>query len=207
MPKVDMKSQQGQAAGSLELRDDLFGAPVREHLLWEVVRNQLANRRAGTKKTKGRTEVSYSGAKLYRQKGTGRARAGSARSGVRVGGGHIHAIEPKDWSFKTPKKVRRGALVSALSMKAGEDKLTVVDALALDAAKTKSFVRLMGDLGVTNALFVVAERDESLERASRNLGGAKVLPVAGLNVYDILRYDRLVVTKDAVAKIEERLGQ
>ncbi|MCC6160129.1 MAG: 50S ribosomal protein L4 [Deltaproteobacteria bacterium] len=205
--KHEVLNTGSQKVDHVDLSDKVFGAEVKPHLFWEVVRNQLANRRAGTKKTKGRSEVDFTGSKMYRQKGTGRARAGSARSGVRVGGGHIHNIEPKDWSYKIPKKVRRQAVQSALSMKVAENKLTVVNEIALDEIKTKKLVQILAGLGMTNGLVIIAGRDEKIEKSARNIPFVKVLPVEGLNVYDLLRYDRVIVTRDAVAKIEGRFAQ
>lgn len=207
MAKHEMIDKENRKVADVELPDAVFSADVKPHLHWEVVRNQMANRRAGTKKTKSRSEVALAGSKMYRQKGTGRARAGNARSGVRVGGGHIHSLLPQDWSYKVPKKVRRAALASALSAKRGEDKLTVIDGFGLTEIKTKAMAALLKGLGIVNGLIVIAERDATVEKSTRNIPFVKVLPVEGLNVYDILRYDRLVITKDAVAKIEGRLSR
>jgi large subunit ribosomal protein L4 len=204
MAKMDMVNSSNEKVESLDLQDEIFSVEVKPHLFWEVVRNQMANRRSGTKKTKSRAEVNYTGAKLYRQKGTGRSRAGSARSGVRVGGGHIFALRPKDWSYKTPKKVRRQAVVSALAMKLAESKLTVVDSLSLDRIKTSDMAAILKSLDVQNGLIVIGQRDEKIEKSAKNIPFVKVLPVEGLNLYDILRYDKLILTKDAVEKIEGR---
>ncbi|MCZ7584585.1 MAG: 50S ribosomal protein L4 [Deltaproteobacteria bacterium] len=159
------------------------------------------------RKPRGRGEVSFSGSKLYRQKGTGRARSGSSRSGVRVGGGHIHSIDPKDWSYKVPKKVRRAALASALSHKLAEEKLTVIDGFGLKEIKTKAMAKVLAGLGVSGTgLIVTGERDEIVEMSTRNIPTVKVLPAEGLNVYDLLRYDRVILTKDALEKIEGRFA-
>lgn len=207
MAKCEVYNASNRKVETMELADEIFGATVKPHLLWEVVRNQMANRRSGTKKTKSRAEVLYTGAKLHRQKGSGRARAGSARSGVRVGGGHIFALRPKDWSYTVPKKVRRQALVSALSSKTAEGKLTVVEEFKLKEIKTKDFRNILDGIGVTNGLIIIGERDEKVEKSAKNIPFIKVLPAEGLNVYDLLRYDRLILTKSAVAKIEGRLGK
>ncbi len=207
MAKMDIVNSVNEKVESLELRDDVFGIEVKPHLFWEVVRNQTANKRAGSKKTKSRAEVNYTNAKLYRQKGTGRARAGSARSGVRVGGGHIFALRPKDWSYTVPKKVRRQAVASALSMKLAEEKMTVVDRISLDRIKTKDMADILKSLDVQNGLIVIGGRDDKIEKSARNIPFVKVLPVEGLNVYDILRYDKVVLTKDAVAVIEGRYAK
>jgi large subunit ribosomal protein L4 len=207
MAKCDVYNKENQKVDTIDLRDDVFGAEVKQHLLWEVVRNQMANRRAGTKKTKTRAEVDFTGTKLYRQKGTGRARAGSARSGTRVGGGHIFALVPKDWSYTVPKKVRKQALTSALSMKLAENKLTIVENFALDGIKTKDMVKILLDLGVASGLIIIGDRDEVVEKSARNIPFVKVLPAVGLNVYDLLLYDRVLITRDAVAKVEGRFAK
>ncbi|MCB9477341.1 MAG: 50S ribosomal protein L4 [Deltaproteobacteria bacterium] len=206
MANIDVVNASNEKVGSVDLADEIFEAEVKPHLLWEVVRNQMANRRAGTKKTKSRAEVAYTGSKMYRQKGTGRARAGSRRSGVRVGGGHIFALAPQDWSYKVPKKVRKQALVSALADRKREGKLLVVDDFGLTEIKTKAMAEALAKLGATKALIVVGERNEIIEKSARNIPYVKVLPVAGLNVYDVLKHEHLICTKDAVGLIQERLG-
>ena len=207
MAKMDIVNSSNEKVESLEASDDVFGAEVKPHLFWEVVRNQTANRRAGTKRTKSRAEVNLTNSKMYRQKGTGRARAGSARSGVRVGGGHIFALRPKDWSYTIPKKVRRQAVASALSMKLAEEKMTVVDRISLERIKTKDMAAILKSLDVQSGLIVIGERDEKIEKSAKNIPFVKVLPVDGLNVYDILRYDKLILTRDAVTKIEGRYSK
>jgi large subunit ribosomal protein L4 len=198
---------QNQKVEQVDLPETLFGTEVKDHLFWEVVRSQMASRRRGTASTKERAEVAYSSKKLYRQKGTGRARAGSRRSPVRVGGGTIFGPHPRDYSYRVPKKVRRAAVKSALSMKFAEGKLLVVDELKMPEIKTRVFAEFMTTLGVISGLFVIDGQDDVLEKSARNIPKAKVLRVEGLNVYDMLRYEHLVLTKAALAKIEGALGQ
>ena len=168
---------------------------------------QLVNRRAGTAATKNRSAVRGGGRKPWRQKGTGRARVGTIRSPLWRGGGIVFGPMPRDYSYKVPKKVRRGALRSAVMLKLQEGKLLVVDKLELPEAKTREFVKVQRDLSVQEALFVINGRDEVLERSSRNVPGVKILPVEGLNVYDIMRYDTLVLTQEALEKLEGVLAR
>jgi len=207
MLKCDVLNMQNQKVEQVDLSETLFGTEVKDHLFWEVVRSQMASRRRGTAATKERAEVDYSGKKLYRQKGTGRARAGSRRNPVRVGGGTIFGPQPRDYSYRVPKKVRRAAVKSALSMKFAEGKLLVVDELKLPEIKTRHFAAFMTALGVDSGLFVIDGQDDVVEKSARNIPKAKVLRVDGLNVYDMLRYEFLVLTKAALAKIEGALSQ
>lgn len=207
MPKCDVLNMENQKVEQINLPDSVFSSDVKEHLFWEVVRSQMASRRRGTAKTKERSEVSFSTRKLYRQKGTGRARAGDRRSPVRVGGGTIFGPQPRNYGYRVPKKVRRAAVISALSMKLAEGKLLIVDELSLPEIKTKRFADLMMRLGVQSGLFIIESKDEVVEKSARNIPKAKVLRVDGLNVYDLLRYEYLVLTKGAVAKIEGALAQ
>jgi large subunit ribosomal protein L4 len=184
----------------------VFSQPVRRHLLYEVVRMQQANRRAGTSATKTRALVSGGGKKPWRQKGTGRARAGSSRSPLWRGGAVIFGPQPRDYSYRLPASARRAALCSALAAKVREGKLIVLDKIALEAPKTKLLVKLMSELQVESAVIMTQGRDDGLERAARNLPLIKVLRTEGANVYDLLRYDRLVLTQDAVQALTERLG-
>jgi large subunit ribosomal protein L4 len=180
---------------------------VKEQLLYEVVKAQLASRRAGTKATKERSAVSGSTKKLYRQKGTGRARQGSLRAPHHAGGGMAHALEPKDWSYRPPRKVRNGALRSALSLFAKENRLIVVDAFDLPEIKTKSVVTALSALQADKkALIVDAKSNDKLEKSVRNLEAHQYLPPEGVNVYDLLRHDHLVVSRDAIKAIEARVG-
>jgi large subunit ribosomal protein L4 len=167
---------------------------------------QLRNRRAGTAATKSKGFVRGGGKKPWRQKGTGRARAGSIRSPIWVGGGTIFGPQPRDYSFRMPRKARREALLSALSLKKQEGKLIVLDKLELEEAKTKLMARALAELNVQSALIVVSQPDERIERSARNLSKIKVLRVEGLNVYDLLRYDHLILMEGALKLLQERLA-
>ena len=205
--KLPVYNLKRESVGEIELSDAVFGADVKEHLLYEVVKAQLASRRAGTKATKERSAVAGSTKKLYRQKGTGRARQGSIRAPHHAGGGMAHALEPKDWSYRPPRKVRLGALKSALSLFAKENRLIVVDAFDLSEAKTKSVVTALSALQASKkALIVDAKSNDNLQKSVRNLADHQYLPPEGVNVYDLLRHDHLVVSKDAIKAIELRLN-
>jgi large subunit ribosomal protein L4 len=206
MPTLDVIDRNNQKVGSVELSEAVFGAEVKPHLLHEVVVWQLAKRRAGTASTKSRSEVRGGGKKPWRQKGTGRARVGSRRNPVWRGGGVAFGPKPRDYAYSLPKKVKKAALRSALSSKLGEEKLTVLSGFGLEEIKTKDFVSVLGALAVNNCLVVTPGADEMLEKSSRNVPKVKVLRAEGLNVYDILKYDRLVLLQDAVAGIEEALS-
>ncbi|MFN8625649.1 MAG: 50S ribosomal protein L4 [Candidatus Binatia bacterium] len=203
---VSVKSQQNAVVGEMTLPPAVFAQPVRRHLLYEVVRMQQANRRAGTSATKTRGMVSGGGKKPWRQKGTGRARAGSSRSPVWRGGAVVFGPRPRDYAYRLPASARKAAICSALAAKVREGKLIVVDQIVLNAPKTKVLVQLLRELQVDNALIMTQGRDDSLERAARNLPLIKVLRTEGANVYDLLRYDRLILTQAAVSALTERLG-
>ena len=190
-----------------ELPDHIFGAEVRPHLLHEAVVMQLNNRRAGAASTKTRGKVQGSGRKPWRQKGSGRARAGSVRSPIWVGGGTVFGPLPRDYSYRLPKKARRQAVLSALSLKRQEEKLLVVEPADVVEIKTRLMAEAVAALGVERALIVIAERDDRMELSARNLPNVKVLRAEGLNVYDLLRFEHLVLTGDALKKIEERFAQ
>ncbi len=208
MASVDVINQKGEKVDTIELDDKIFNAEIRETLVHEVVVWQQAKRRGGNASTKTRGQVRGGGKKPWRQKGTGRARAGTNRSPVWVGGGTVFGPHPRSYAFSVPKKVRRAALRSVLSARLKDDRLTVVDKIELDLPKTKLFVETVKALGfdTNKTLFITPEKDEALLRSSRNLYHVMVLPTEGLNVYDLLRFDRLVLLQDAVAKIHERLG-
>jgi large subunit ribosomal protein L4 len=189
-----------------ELKQEIFGAKTRPHLLHQTVLMQLNKRRAGTAATKSRGWVRGGGKKPWRQKGTGRARAGSNRSPIWVGGGTIFGPQPRDYSFRMPRKARREALLSALSLKNRDGKIIVVDKLELDEAKTKLMAKALAELQVTSALIVIAQPDEKIERSCRNLPGVKVLRVEGLNVYDLVCYQHLILTEGALKLLEERFS-
>jgi large subunit ribosomal protein L4 len=190
--------------GDLELSDDVFGTEVKQHLLHEVVTAQRASRRAGTQATKERSAVSGTNKKLFRQKGTGNARQGGKRAPHRVGGGSAHAIEPRDHSYRPPRKVRISALKSALSLFAKEDRLTVVDAFDLKEKKTKPLAAALGLFKADKALVVDTADNENLVFSIRNLKNHQFLPPEGVNVYDLLRHRQLVLTKDAAKALEAR---
>jgi len=189
-----------------QLKDEIFGVKPRSHLLHQVVAMQLNNRRAGTAATKTRGFVRGGGKKPWRQKGTGRARAGSIRSPLWVGGGTIFGPQPRDYSYRLPKQARREALLSALSLKNRDGKIIVLDKLELAEAKTKFMRKILGDLQVKSALIVIPQSDEKVERSARNLPGVKVLRAEGLNVYDLLRFEHLILTQRALRLLEERLA-
>jgi large subunit ribosomal protein L4 len=200
-------SQTRAQVGNVEVPAAVFGGPVREPLLHAVVRSQLAERRAGTAATKTKGFVSGGGKKPWRQKGTGRARAGSIRSPLWAGGGTIFGPQPRDYGYRLPKSARRAALCSALAARHAEGKVLVVDQLALPEAKTKRMVECLRGLGLEgeSVLVVLAEADAAVERAARNLPGVKVLRVAGLNVYDVLDHAHLVLTRAALDQVVTRL--
>jgi large subunit ribosomal protein L4 len=201
-------SQTRAAVGQIEVPAAVLAGPVREGLLHEMVKSQLASRRAGTHATKTRGLVSGGGKKPWRQKGTGRARAGSIRSPLWAGGAVVFGPQPRDYGYHLPKAARRAALRSALAARHGEGKLLVVDALSLAEPKTKQMVQCLKDLGVEgSALVVLAEPNAALMRAARNLPRVKVLLVGGLNVYDVLKHATLVMTRDALAALATRLGE
>jgi large subunit ribosomal protein L4 len=208
MPVVDVKNLQGKTVGQFELSDAVFGARINQNLLHETVRWYLAWQRAGTHKVKGRGEVSGSGKKLWRQKGTGRARVGSIRSSIWRKGGTVHGPVPRSYAYRLPKKIRLGALRSALSAKLAAEKLTVVDDWTLETHKTKAFREVLDRLdGETKTILLVnLEGNINLERASRNLEGVKLISPKGLEVYDLLRHDRLVLSKQAAVRLGESLG-
>jgi large subunit ribosomal protein L4 len=203
--KLPVYNLKRESVGEIDLSDDVFGAEVKEHLFYEVVKAQLASRRAGTKATKERSAVSGSTKKLYRQKGTGRARQGSIRAPHHSGGGVAHALEPKDWSYRPPRKVRIGALKSALSLFAKEGRLLVLDNIELGEIKTKGLAQTLGALQADRKSLVVDQRgNEKLVKSIRNLEHHHYLPPEGVNVYDLLRHDHLIVSRAAAKALEAR---
>jgi large subunit ribosomal protein L4 len=205
MAIVDVYNLQKEKVGEIQLRDEVFNVSVKKHVLHQVVVSQLASRRVGTASTKGRSEVKASGRKLWRQKGTGRARVGDAASPTRRGGGVVFGPKPRQYDLRVPKKVRKAALRMALSDKLQGEQLIVVDSLALAEAKTKSFVAVMDRFDVAKGLIVTEGNNEVLDKSSRNVPWVKVLRSEGLNVYDILNCDQLVLEQATVGKIEEAL--
>ncbi len=207
MPTVTVYNIQKEKVGEADLKDDIFGVEVKGHLLHEVVTWQQACRRSGTACTKTRGEVRGGGRKPWRQKGTGRARAGSSRSPVWRGGGTIFGPRPRSYAYALPKKVRRLALKMALSSKLADDKLVVLDAYPHTAPKTKDFVAVMRTFALDKVLFITPEGNRALELSARNVPGVQVMLPAGLNVYDILKYDHLVLLSPALSAIEARLAK
>ena len=203
MANVSVYNMEGKEVGTMELNDAVFGVEVNEHLVHMAVVQQLANNRQGTQKAKTRSEVSGGGRKPWRQKGTGHARQGSIRAPQWKGGGVVFAPVPRDYSFKLNKKEKRAALKSALTSRVQNNKLIVLDELKLDEIKTKKFKAVMDNLKVSKALVVISENDEKVVMSARNLPKVKTAVADSINVYDILKGDTLVLTKDAVAKIEE----
>ncbi len=194
---------EGKEVGSVDLNDAVFGVEVNEHLVHMAVLQYLANNRQGTQKAKTRSEVSGGGRKPWRQKGTGHARQGSIRAPQWKGGGVVFAPVPRDYSFKLNKKEKRAALKSVLSDKVNTESLIVVDELKFDEIKTKSFAKVMTNLKVDNGLVVLADNDANVVLSARNLANVNTTPVNNLGVYDVLKAKKLVVTKDALEKIEE----
>ncbi len=204
MALVDVYNMDGIKTGSLELSDAIFGIEPNQDVLHRAVLNYLANRRQGTHSTKTRSEVAGGGKKPYRQKGTGRARQGSSRSAQHVGGGIIFGPKPRDYSYTLPKKVRRLAMKSALSSKVAAGSLVVVDKLEMAEIKTKRMSEVLGKLGVDkSALLVTLTRDEKIEKSARNIVGVKTALVNTINVFDILKFDKFVVTQEAILKVQE----
>jgi large subunit ribosomal protein L4 len=208
MPVVDVKNLEGKKVGTVELADDVFSARVNQNLLHETVRHFLAGERSGTHKTKDKSEVSGAGRKLWKQKGTGRARIGSIRSPLWRHGGTVHGPVPRKYDYALPKKMIVGALRSALSSKLAEEKLTVVDGWTLDSHKTKPFREALTKLeGETRTILLVATgANVNLERASRNLEGVTLVPTTSLGPYDLMRHDRLMLSREAAEKLSRALS-
>lgn len=203
MASVSVYNMEGAQVGTIELSDSIFAVPVNEHLVHQAVVAQLANKRQGTQKAKTRSEVSGGGRKPWRQKGTGHARQGSIRAAQWTGGGIIFAPTPRDYEVKMNKKERRAALKSALTSKVQENKLVVVDSLALAEAKTKEMQKVLTNLKADKALVVTADDDQKVVLSARNIADVQTATVNTINVYDVMKYNTVVVTKDAVASIEE----
>ena len=203
MANVSVYNMEGKEVGSMELNDAVFGVEVNEHLVHMAVVQQLANNRQGTQKAKTRSEVRGGGRKPWRQKGTGHARQGSIRAPQWKGGGVVFAPTPRDYSFKLNKKEKRAALKSALTSRVQENKLIVVDSLKMDAIKTKEFKNVLDNLKVEKALVVLNDMDNNVIMSAKNIPTVKTTQTNELNVFDVLKYNTVVVTKDAVATIEE----
>ena len=200
---VSVLNMEGSEVGTIELSDAVFGVEVNENLVHQAVVSQLANKRQGTQKAKTRSEVSGGGRKPWRQKGTGHARQGSTRSPQWTGGGVVFAPKPRDYSIKLNKKERRLAIKSALTTKVNESKLIVLDSFELDEIKTKKFVAVMNNLKAEKALVVLNEKNDNVIKSANNVPTVKTALTNTINVYDILKYDTLVLTQDAVATIQE----
>src|SRR6185437_10829864 len=207
MPTVKVRNTKNEEVGEVELSDVVFGAPFNEPLIHAAVRNYMANARQGNSATKTRGDVSGAGRKLWKQKGTGRARIASLRSPLWKGGGNAHGPQPRDWSYNMPKKMRQGALRSALSERVREGSLFVVDGWNLEQPKTKDFSQSLTRLGLGGKTLIVDSLDnENLMLSARNLLHTKVVNSFGLNIYDLLYHDQLVISRDAANELEQLLG-
>ena len=205
MPKVTVCNSNNEEVGEIELNDEIFDVPIKSHLLHEVVNMQLAKRRSGSASTKGRSEVRGGGRKPWRQKGTGRSRAGTRSSPLWRGGGVTFGPKPRDFTPKVSKKIRQQALKMALTAKCKDNLMVVLEGLDLSEIKTKAVVELLKIFELESVLLVIPEHDDVLEKSARNVPHTKVLRTDGLNVYDILKYRHLMLMKDAVPKIEAAL--
>jgi large subunit ribosomal protein L4 len=207
MPTVKVRDLKNKEVGEVELSDAVFGVPFNEPLIHAAVRNFMANARQGTSATKTRGDVSGSGRKLWKQKGTGRARIASLRSPLWKGGGNVHGPQPRDWSYNMPKKMRRGALRSALSERVREGNVIVIEGWSLDKPRTKEFAASLTGLGLEGKTLIVDSFDnENLFLSARNLQRAKVVNSSGLNIYDLLYHEKLVLSQSAIAELEQLLG-
>ncbi len=204
MAKVTMLNMAGEAAGELELNDDIFGIEINEFAVHEVIKNYLANQRQGTQSAKTRGEVRGGGRKPFRQKGTGRGRQGSLTSPSHIGGGVVFAPKPRDYSYTVPKKVKRLALKSALSSKVKEEEIIVIDELSFEEPKTKEMIKVLENVkAAKKALIITAEKDENVVKSAANIPGVKTSIVTAMNTYDIVNATSFIVTKEAVEKIQE----
>jgi large subunit ribosomal protein L4 len=206
MAVTELLDIKGAKVGEVEIKDEVFNCEVKPHLIHDVVKMQLASRRRGTVQTKTRKDVSGGGKKPYKQKGTGNARRGTSRSPLMVGGGIVFGPQPRDYSYSLTKKMKRGALRSALTVRYTGSVMKVLDKLELSDISTKTFNGIVKTLSLTKPLFVIGMKDETIEKSARNIPHMKVLRVEGLNVYDIIKYEQLVMTLDALRKIEEVLA-
>jgi large subunit ribosomal protein L4 len=204
MAKVTMLNMAGQEAGTIELKDSIFGIEPNQNAVHAVVKNYLANQRQGTQSAKTRAEVRGGGRKPFRQKGTGRHRQGSTTDPSQVGGGIVFAPKPRDYRYTVPKKLRRLAMLSALSSKVGEQEIIVLDSLNFDAPKTKEMIKVLENVkAAKKALIIMAEKDENVIKSAANIPGVRTALVSTMNVYEIINYTSFIVTKDAINKIEE----
>lgn len=205
MAVINVMDNAGNKVSETELNDDIFSVPVKKSVLHQVVVAQAAGKRAGTTAVKGRSDVRGSGKKLYRQKGTGRARKGNKKSPLLRGGGVVFGPTQRSYDHNVPKKVKKLALKMALSSKLKDQEIVVIDDFKMEEIKTKTFCRVLSALDVSNALIVTQKKDDKLELSSRNLPGVKVLRSEGINVFDILKYNRLILTEESIKNIEGRL--
>ncbi|MDR1798024.1 MAG: 50S ribosomal protein L4 [Clostridiales Family XIII bacterium] len=204
MATVTMKNMKGEDAGTIDLKDEIFGIEPNEYAVHDTVKNYLANQRQGTQSAKTRSEVRGGGKKPFRQKGTGRARQGSSVAPNHVGGGVVFAPKPRDYRYSIPKKVKRLAMLSVLSAKVKDEEIIVVDELSFEAPKTKEMVAFLGNVGAEKkALIVTAAKDDNVVKSAGNIPGVETTYVGRMNVYEIMKYTSFIVTKDAVGKIEE----
>ncbi|MEW8994244.1 50S ribosomal protein L4 [Clostridium sp.] len=203
MPTVKVYNTEKKEVGEIQLNDSIFGVEVSVEAMHQVVLAQLANKRQGTQSAKTRAEVRGGGIKPWRQKGTGRARQGSIRAPQWIHGGIVFAPKPRDYRVSVPKSMRRVAMKSALTSKVQDNEMIVLESLAFDAPKTKDMVKVLNAFETKKTLIVVAESNENVYKSARNIPGIAVVPVNNINVYDILKYENLMITKDAVSKIEE----
>ncbi|HDK7168488.1 TPA: 50S ribosomal protein L4 [Clostridium botulinum] len=203
MPKVDLFNQNGEKVGELQLADSVFGVEVNTYAMHQVVKALLANKRQGTQSAKTRAEVSGGGIKPWRQKGTGRARQGSIRAPQWIHGGIVFAPKPRDYRMSIPKSMKKVAIKSALTSKVNEKLMVVVDDIKLETPKTKEVVKMLNAFDAKKTLIITNNAEENVYKSARNIEGVQIIPVNNINVYDILKYDKVVITKDAVSKIEE----
>lgn len=203
MPKVGLFNKEGQQVGDIQLNEQVFGVEVNKYALHQVVVAQLANKRQGTQSAKTRSEVRGGGIKPWRQKGTGRARQGSIRAPQWIHGGIVFAPKPRSYRVSVPKSMRRVAMKSVLTSKVQENEMIVLEDLSLETPKTKEMMKMINAFEVKKALIVTAESNENVYKSARNIPGVTVVPVNNINVYDLLKYEKLIITKDAVSKIEE----
>lgn len=203
MPTVEIFNIEGNKVGDLSLNENVFNVEVNAAVLHQVVVAQLANKRQGTQSAKTRAEVRGGGIKPWKQKGTGRARQGSIRSPQWAGGGMVFAVKPRDYRVSLPKSMRRVAMKSALTSKVLENDMIVLESLEFDAPKTKVFAAMLNAFDIKKALIITLESNTNVYKSGRNIEGIQVMPVNNINVYDLLKYEKLIITKDAVSKLEE----
>lgn len=205
MAVADVFDIEKKKVAQVELNDAVFGAEISEAAIYDVVKMQLASHRSGTSATKGRNDVSGGGKKPWRQKGTGRARSGTSRSPIWRGGGIVFGPQPRDYSYSVPKKVRKKAIISALSMKVKEEKMTILQNFPMESISTRAFQKVVDLFGLKKALFVIDHDDVILMKSSRNLKNVKMIRSEGINVYDVLNYEHLVLLEPSIKKIEGAL--